>query len=88
MPEHSLIICALLISAALITLVVMIKSGSFFKSFFISALSGLGSLFAVNLLSFATGISIAVNTFTLLVCTFLGSCGSISLLLMNVIDKL
>ncbi|MBR2315719.1 MAG: pro-sigmaK processing inhibitor BofA family protein [Clostridia bacterium] len=88
MPEHSLIICSFLMLAALITLIVMIKSGSFFKAFFISALSGIGSLFAVNLLSFVTGVSIAVNTFTLLVCTFLGSCGSISLLLMNIIDKL
>ncbi|MBQ6874560.1 MAG: pro-sigmaK processing inhibitor BofA family protein [Clostridia bacterium] len=88
MPEYSLIICMVMGLAAIISLAVMLSSGHFFKSFFVSALSGIGSLFAVNLLSFLTGVSISVNTFSLLVCTLLGSCGSISLLFLNIIENI
>ena len=88
MPEYTPVICGILGFSALIILITMKKSGHFFASFLISALSGIGSLFAVNLLTFITGVRVAVNLFSLTVCTFTGSCGSILLLLLNVLDKI
>lgn len=50
---------------SLITLAVMIKSKHFFKALVLSAAQGVAALFAVNLLSAATGVSLAVNGVTL-----------------------
>lgn len=83
MPSSAKILTAVFGIMCLICFVKMIKSGHFFKSFLFSSLSGIGSLFAVNLLTTFTGVSIAVNWFTLAFCTFTGVCGSISLLVMS-----
>lgn len=88
MPESAkfiLIISSLII---LICLIKMIRSGHFIKSFAVSSLSGIGSLFAVNLISFVTGIKLSINWFTLIFCSFTGISGSIGLLLMNVIKNI
>lgn len=69
---------------SLLCLIKMIRCGHFFKALFTSAISGLGSLFAVNLLSGVTGVSIAVNWFTTAFCVFSGVCGSITLLVSNI----
>lgn len=66
-------------------LIAMIKSGHFFKSLSVSAISGIGSLFAVNLLSGITGFGISVNWFTVIFSAFSGICGSIALLISNVL---
>lgn len=67
--------------SALIMLVALIKSGHFFGYIILTALSGIGSLFAVNLLSSVTGVSIALNYITLSVSSFFGIPGVIGLLL-------
>ena len=67
--------------STLIMLVALIKSGHFFGYFILTALSGIGSLFAVNLLSSLTGVSIALNYITLSVSSVFGISGVIGLLL-------
>ena len=73
-------IIALAVSA-FITLVAFLRSGHFFGYVILSSLSGIGSLFAVNLLSSLTGVSIALNYITLSVSSFFGISGVIGLLL-------
>ncbi len=84
MPVGAKILIGAVGVVCLICLIKMIRSGHFFKAILTSALSGLGSLFAVNLLSSVTGVSIAVNWFTMIFCAFSGICGSICLLVTNI----
>ena len=58
-------VIVMLAAFSLITLLVMIKSKHFFKALILSAAQGIAALFAVNLLSAATGVSLAVNPITL-----------------------
>ncbi len=74
------IIFALVISAVIV-LIALIKSGHFIRYLLLSAISGIGSLFAVNLLSSVTGVSIALNYITISVSSFFGISGVIGLLL-------
>ena len=67
---------------ALTVLTALIKSGHFLRYLLLSAISGIGSLFAVNLLSSVTGVSIALNYITLGVSSIFGISGVIGLLLM------
>lgn len=60
----------------------LIKSGHFIRYLLLSSISGIGSLFAVNLLSSLTGVSIALNYITLGVSSVFGISGVIGLLLM------
>ena len=60
-----MIIC--LIISAVIMMTVFVKSHHFFRCLFLSSLSGIGSLFAVNVLSQMTGIIIGINEITLTV---------------------
>lgn len=73
-------IIALAVGAAIV-LTVLIKSKRFFSYLILSALSGIGSLFAVNLLSEVTGVSIALNYITLSVSSIFGISGVIALVL-------
>ena len=66
---------------ALTVLTALIKSGHFLRYLLLSAISGIGSLFAVNLLSSVTGVSIALNYITLGVSSIFGISGVIGLLL-------
>jgi hypothetical protein len=61
------------------------QKSEFFRSLFLSAASGIGSLFAVNIASAVTGVSLAVNLFTLLVSGIGGVPGTVFLLLCDVI---
>ncbi len=88
MPEGAKFILLTAVIGVTVCLIKMIRSGHFFKSFTVSTLSGLGSLFAVNLISFITGIKLSINWFTLLFCSFTGISGSIYLLLINLIKKI
>lgn len=65
---------------SLITIIVMFKSKHFFKAFVLSALQGVAALFAVNLLSAATGVSLAVNGVTLALSAIGGTAGVIGML--------
>lgn len=67
--------------SALIVLIALIKSGHFIRYLLLSVISGIGSLFAVNLLSSVTGVSIALNYITLSVSSVFGISGVIGLLL-------
>lgn len=61
------------------------KSGKFFRSLFLSAVSGTGGLFAVNLLSTVTSVSIPVTPVTAVFSCFSGLSGVISLVVWQVI---
>ena len=77
-------ITALIIAAAfgaLIVLLTLIKSGHFIRYLMLSSISGIGALFAVNLLTSLTGVSIALNYITLAVSSLFGISGVIALVL-------
>ncbi len=75
---------AALITSLIIILTVSFKSKHFFKSVFLSAFSGLGSLFAVHVLSWFTSLSLPVNLFTAIVSAVGGIPGVIALLVTSV----
>ena len=56
------------------------KNGRFFRTLMLSALSGVLTLTAVNILSLYTGIAIAVNWWTLGTSSFFGMPGVLGLL--------
>jgi len=66
---------------SLITFIVMFKSKNFFKALVFSALQGVAALFAVNLLSAATGVSLAVNGVTLALSAIGGTAGVVGMLI-------
>ena len=59
----------------------LIKSGHFIRYLILSAISGIGALFAVNLLTSLTGVSIALNYITLCISAIFGISGVIALVL-------
>ena len=67
--------------SAVIVLLTLIKSGHFLRYLILSAISGIGALFAVNLLTSITGVSIALNYITLAVSSIFGISGVIALVL-------
>lgn len=67
--------------SAIVVTVVLIKSGRPIRYLLLSAISGIGALFAVNLLSSVTGVSIALNYITLGISSLFGISGVIGLLL-------
>lgn len=69
----------------LIPIITMLKKGAFFKSIFLSAFQGLAALLAVNALGLLTGVTLAVNWYTILACVCLGIPASISMLVLNII---
>lgn len=76
-----------LVAAFVAVVVTAFKTKHFFTCLFLSAVSGIGSLFAVNILSALTQVSLAVNYLTLSVSAFLGSSGVIALLLSQLMIK-
>ena len=72
---------AVLLLGALAVVLCLIKSGHFIRYLFLSAVSGIGALFAVNLLTSVTGVSIALNYITLGVSAVFGISGVIALVL-------
>ena len=66
---------------AVIVLISLLKSGHFIRYLILSAISGIGALFAVNLLTSITGVSIALNYITLSVSALFGISGVIALVL-------
>ncbi len=75
---------SLIIALAVGTLGVIIcllKSGHFLKYLTLSAISGIGALFGVNLLTSLTGVSIGPNYITVSVSALFGISGVIALVL-------
>ncbi len=58
----------------------LLRSGHFLKAFLLTLTQGVASLFAVNLTGMLTGITIAVNWYTLGVCCLTGTPGVIMML--------
>ena len=85
MSIGSYIIFFFLIMSGIIILSVSLKSDRFFRSVVLSAVSGTGSLFAVNIASAVTGVSLSVNLLTLLISSIGGVPGTVFLLLSDVI---
>lgn len=85
MSMGSYIIFSLLILSAVFILSFSLKSEKPFSCLMLSALSGIGSLFAVNIASAVTGVSLAVNSATLLISGIGGIPGTVFLLLSDVI---
>ncbi len=80
---------AFFIAAAVISTVCvlwwMIKSEKGASSFALSALQGVAAMFAVNLTGLITGVTIAVNWYTVLSFVILGLPGVIGALMLNFI---
>ena len=68
-----------------IPIITMIKKGSFLKSLLISAFQGLASLLAVNALGLLTGITVAINWYTVAASVCLGIPACISMLILDII---
>lgn len=85
MSPGSYFIIGVMIVFALIILTVSAKTGKLFRCLMLSAFSGIGSLFAVNIASYITGVTLAVNPVTLLISGIGGVPGTIALLLGNII---
>lgn len=68
-----------------IPIITMIKKGSFLKGLFISAFQGLASLLAVNALGLMTGITVAINWYTVAASVCLGIPACISMLILDII---
>lgn len=83
MPESAKFLIVLCSFAAILSFIKMIKSGHFIKCFTVSSFTGIGSLFAVNLISFVTGMTLSINFFSIVFCALTGMGGSIFLLLLN-----
>ncbi len=73
------------IAAALVILGAMLRSGHAFKALLMSVLQGVAALFAVNVLGTLTGVTLAVNWWTLGISSLGGTAGVILLLVLNVI---
>ena len=62
--------------SAVIILSAFASSGHFFRSLFLSGISGTGALFAVSILSQMTGVYIGINLLTLAI-SFIGGIPSV-----------
>lgn len=73
------------IAAALVILGAMLRSGHALKALLMSVLQGVAALFAVNVLGTLTGVTLAVNWWTLGISSLGGTAGVVFLLVLNVI---
>lgn len=73
---------------ALFSLVLMQRSGHFFKTFLFTALTGIGALLAVCWFGAFTGVLIAVNPFTLAVSGTMGIPGVLVMLALRLLFKM
>lgn len=74
MQPHTVIIAFIAVSAV-IMLFMMIKHKCLFKGIIASVFQGVAALYAVKLLGLVTGVSVAVNWYTLGTAAALGSPG-------------
>ena len=85
MSIGSYIIFAFLILSGIIILAVTLRNEKPFKNIFLSLFSGVGSLFAVNIASAITAVSLPINTLTLSVSAVGGIPGVVLLLISDVL---
>ena len=83
MPENITPLIFALAFGVTAVAITLIKSGHFLRYLILSAISGIGALFTVNLLTSFTGVSIALNYITLAVSSLFGISGVIALVLVN-----
>ncbi len=74
MQAHTVIIFFAIVCTVTM-LFVMLKRKCFFKGLFASVFQGIAALYAIKLLGLVTGISVAVNWYTLGTAAVLGSPG-------------
>lgn len=81
MPENITPLILAFALGAIVVALTLIKSKHFIRYLILSAISGIGALFAVNLLTAVTGVNIALNYITLAVSSIFGISGVIALVL-------
>ncbi len=81
----SVLVITILSCAVLTVFIAMLKTGHFFKALFLTCLQGVAAVFAVNAVGLLTGVTLAVNWYTLSTGAVFGTPGVISLLLLDVI---
>lgn len=74
---------AFLVGSVLAVMLTMLKSGNFFKSLFKAFIQGITSMMAVNVLGLLTGVTIAVNWYTLLTVSLFGLPSTVTLILLD-----
>lgn len=85
MSIGSYIIFVFLIFAGIIILAVTLRNEKPFRNLLLSLFSGVGSLFAVNIASTLTSVSLPVNALTLIISTVGGIPGVVLLLISDVL---
>ncbi|MBR3817245.1 MAG: pro-sigmaK processing inhibitor BofA family protein [Clostridia bacterium] len=85
MNYSDLLLIAAGICLSAVCLFLFRKSGRFFASLFLSAVSGIGGIIAVNLLSDFTSVAVPVNPVSLAFGGMTGLSGVISLVLWQII---
>ncbi len=76
-------VCVFAAVAAVVILFTAVKSRHGARSFFISALQGVAAMFAVNLTGMVTGITVAVNWYSLGTALLCGLPGIIAMLTLD-----
>lgn len=85
MDSANIFLVAICVVAAVIVLWIFKKSEHFFRCLFLSAVSGIGGLCFVNIISAMTGITLALNPFTIGFSALSGLSGVIALLVCNLL---
>ncbi len=83
----SIVIILLIIIGVSAIIVSMLRSGHFFKNFFTTAFQGITSLLAVNVIGLITGVTIAINWYTIATVSVFGIPSSITFLILNTLFR-
>lgn len=81
------IVIILLAIGALAVYITMVKSGHFFKNLISSVFQGLASLLAVNVVGLVTGVTIALNWYTVISTSIFGTPACIALLFLDTLFR-
>lgn len=81
------IVIILFAVGALAVYITAVKSGHFFKSLISSVFQGLASLLAVNVISLLTGVTVALNWYTIAFSCVFGTPACIALLFLDTLFR-
>lgn len=81
------IVIILFAVGALAVYITAVKSGHFFKSLIISVFQGLASLLAVNVIGLLTGVTVALNWYTIAFSCVFGTPACIALLFLDTLFR-
>ena len=81
------VVIILLATGALAVYITAVKSGHFFKSLISSVFQGLASLLAVNVIGLLTGVTVALNWYTIAFSCVFGTPACIALLFLDTIFR-